>query len=119
MAIQTFTQNLYQPIDYRVFTFAAMANGDTTLPLTFPNAGARTIQVQGTFGTGGTVIVEGSDDGANWYQLNDPSGTAISFTAAGLKQIREDSVFVRARVTGGDGTTAIVALFAGRRNNLG
>lgn len=84
---------------------------------TFVGAGDRVIQVTGTFGVGGTIIVEGSLDGTNWFQLRDPSSTAISFTAAGLKAILEAPPYVRPRVTAGDGTTSITVKVYGRRNN--
>lgn len=67
----------------------------------------RSVQVTGTFGSGGTVLVEGSNDGTTWFTLNSPQGTALSFTAAGLKQILEGVLFIRPRVSAGDGTTAI------------
>jgi hypothetical protein len=105
----------------------------TWTPLTTTNAdgqaaayvgsGDRTIQVTGTFGAGGTVIVEGSLDTTfpptNWFPLKDPSNTAISFTAAGLRAILENVVAVRARVTAGDGTTSITATLAVRRQRNG
>lgn len=67
----------------------------------------RSIMVTGTFGSGGTVVLEGSNDGLSWFTLNSPQGTALSFTAAGLKQVLEGALFVRPNVTAGDGTTAI------------
>lgn len=67
----------------------------------------RSIQVTGTFGAAGTVVLEGSNDGNNWFTLNSPQGTALSFTAAGLKQVLEGALYVRPHVTAGDGTTAI------------
>lgn len=88
-------------------------------PASYAGSGQRTVQVTGTFGVGGTCVVQGSLDGVNWYQLNDPSGTPISFTAAGLKMIREEVVSVRPFVTGGDGTTSLTATMSVRKNNLG
>lgn len=85
----------------------------------YSGAGDRTVQITGTFGAGGTVIVEGTLDGTNWYQLKDPSNTAISFTAAGLKAILENVLLVRPRVTAGDGTTSITATLLVRREHNG
>lgn len=123
MASRTFTSSLYLTNGYHIFTYgganALLNSDDGGGGVTCPNAGGRTIQVSGTFGTGGTVIAEGSNDGTNWYPINDLGGTAISFTAAGLKGIREDCVFVRPRVTAGDGTTSITVVISARRNNNG
>lgn len=103
--------------DHVIDTWAALtlANG-TGDGAGYAGSGQRTIQVTGTFGAGGTCIVEGTLDNANWFQLNDPAGTALSFTAAGLKGIREDVIAVRPRVTAGDGTTSLAAVMTVRRN---
>jgi len=75
----------------------------------YTSSGDRTVQVTGTFGAGGTVLVEGTLDGTNWFQLRDPGGTLISFTAAGLRAVLENVVQIRPRVSAGDGTTSIAA----------
>jgi hypothetical protein len=77
----------------------------------------RCIQFHGTFGAGGTVKLQGSNDGTNWYDLADPQGNAISKTAAGIEQILEMTQFVRPFVSAGDGTTSITATLVMRRNN--
>lgn len=96
--------------DGKVYTWAPLtttnADGEGA---GYPGSGDRAVQVSGTFGAGGTVIVEGTTDGTNWSQLRDPGGTVLSFTAAGLKAILEHVVAVRPRVTAGDGTTSITA----------
>lgn len=96
--------------------WAAMANGDDGTPFENPGAPDRSVQVQGTFGVGGTVVLEGSNDGTNYHTLRDPLGNNLSFTAAGLKAVMEAVRYVRPRVTAGDGTTSItVTLLAMRR----
>lgn len=83
------------------------------------HAGAVTVQVTGTFGVGGTVVIEGSNDGTNYVTLNDAGGAALSLTAAGLKAIRELPAYIRPRVTAGDGTTSLtVTLAAMKRASL-
>lgn len=116
MATKPFTvKNPMQ--DSAVYTWAGLANGDDGEPVGAIGTGDRTIQITNgsTFGVGGTVIVEGSLNGTDWFQLRDPSSTLISFTAASGKAILENAPFVRARVTGGDGTTALTALLSVRR----
>lgn len=116
MATVANTQGALQ-LDHAIFTWTPLT---TTNPdgagVGYSGSGQRTIQINGTFGVGGTCIVEGTMDGTNWYQLNDLGGTALSFTAAGLKAIREDVVAVRPRVTAGDGTTSLTAVLGVRRN---
>lgn len=79
----------------------------------------RSVQISGTFGTA-TVLVEGSNDNINWFTLsNAAGGTALSFTAAGLRQVLEASLWMRVRVTGGDGTTNLnAAVFLRRASSI-
>lgn len=98
----------------------------TWTPLTTTNAdGApaewvrwadRCIQFTGTFGAGGTVKLQGSNDGSNWFDLTDPQGNAISKTTASIEQVLEMTRYVRPFVSAGDGTTALTATLVLRRN---
>ncbi len=90
-------------------TWVVMANGDSGDPVSFASLKDKTVQVTGTFGAGGTVLWEGSNDGTNYKTLNDVGGTALSWTAASLKGVLENPLWVRPRVSAGDGTTALVA----------
>lgn len=67
------------------------------------------VQVNGTFGTSGALQIQGSNDGTNWYQLADLGGTAISFTAAGYKGIRDFPVWIRPAITAGSGAISLTA----------
>lgn len=68
----------------------------------------RTVQITGTFGSGGSIRMEGSNDGGTtWAILTDPLGTNLVFTAAGMKQITELPALIRPLVTAGDGTTSL------------
>lgn len=80
----------------------------------------KTIQVEGTFGAGGSVVLEGTNDGnPNHYRpLTNPQGTPIALTAAGLQALTEAVIWVRARVTAGDGTTALTASVFFRRTQI-
>lgn len=86
-----------------------MANGDvgdTAVELGYYSD--RSVQVTGTFGTGGSVSLKGSnDDGTTWATLTDPAGNAITFTSTGLKQILQLPHKIRPEVTAGDGTTSL------------
>ena len=98
---------------YKQF-WEALLNGDTGTTLTAPNHPDKTVQVVGTFGAGGTVILEGSNNGGDdWFTLTDPQDNVLSFTAAGGKVIMENPGMIRPNVTGGDETTDLdVAIFA-------
>lgn len=64
--------------------------------------------VTGTFGVGGSVQIEGSNDGTNWFKLS-----AAAVTSAGIVAplgATERPKFIRPNVTAGDGTTAITVI---------
>lgn len=84
-----------------------LLNGNDGAPLLIDRRTDRSVQVSGTFGAGGTLVIEGSNDGTNYYTLNDLQGTALSFTSARLEGISEMPLYIRPRVTAGDGTTSL------------
>ena len=69
----------------------------------------KTVQVDGTFGTG-TVTIEGSNDGVSFFGLKDPNGTAISFTAAGMAAILENPRYIKPVITGATGASINVRI---------
>lgn len=88
----------------------ALANGDVGQPYGDSGDQAdRSLQVSGTFGVGGSVTFEGSNDNSNWFTLHDLQGNNLTYTAAGLKQVQEVALWVRPNCTAGDGTTALTA----------
>lgn len=101
------------------FTFETLTNGDDGAPIEWHEWADRSIQVLGTFGSGGTIVWEGSNDGTNYVTLTDPQGNALSFTSASLEQVSEITRFARPRVTAGDGTTDLdVHVVCRRPNNM-
>lgn len=98
-------------------TWAGLLNGDDGSPERQVSYADRSVQVKGTFGAGGTVVIEGSNDGGTTYvTLADQAGAALSFTAAGIKQIRDLPGLIRPRVTAGDGTTSLEVNIIARSN---
>ena len=96
-----------------ILTWVALANGDEGVALQMPGSADRTAQVFGTFGSGGTVRIEGSNNGVNWSPLRDAVYANLDVTAEGVYSIVEVTRYLRPRVTGGDGATALtVALLA-------
>lgn len=90
------------------FKWLAIPNGNQGSAAALNVYHDRTVQVLGTFGVGGSVSIQGSNDGGTtWVILNDPLGNALTFTAAGLKPISALPHKIRPSVTAGDGTTAI------------
>ena len=91
------------------------ATDDDGAPVEFGAFADRSVQVTGTFGTGGSVRIEGSNDGTNYAVLTDPQGNAIEKDAASIEIVSERPLYVRPRITAGDGTTAINVILLMRR----
>lgn len=81
---------------------AVMANGDTSAGI---DGGVRRAEVSwsvtGTFGVGGSIQLEDSDDGSTWTIVG------AAKTAAGKAEAVSAARFFRFNVTAGDGTTAL------------
>lgn len=96
------------------------ANADgQPIPTNFADFADRHAQVTGTFGAGGNLRVAGSLDASNYAALNDPFGTALNITAAGVKGITEIPLLTRPEVTAGDGTTDLDVTIIARRSRSG
>ena len=95
---------------------------DRGSPFEWPLGADRSIHVYGNEGTGGTLVLEGSnkeaptDDDADWVALNDTEGSAISVTAVpDLTNVGTLARWVRPRVTAGDGSTSYNVILIARR----
>ena len=104
-------------LDVRLVTWAALGNGDDGAVLELTDYADMTFSVDGTFGTGGSITLKGSNDGVNYYPLSDPQGTAITKTAAGTKRVTESLRYIKPYCTAGDGTTALVPYLLCRRGS--
>ena len=104
-----------------VVTWANMQNGDVgqALPLTWSYAD-KSVQVEGTFGTGGMLAFQGSNDGVNYHTLTNPaSGTPLSITSASLQAITEMASYYQPLVASGDGATLLTVSLLLRRTTPG
>jgi hypothetical protein len=90
-----------------VIAWAAMANGDVGEPIAFSQYTDKSVHVTGAFGAGGSLRIEGSNNGTDWAVLTDPQGNDINITTAKIEMVTEATWWVRPRVTAGDGTTLL------------
>lgn len=111
----TETRNTFLGNEVKFVSWGPLANGDSGLPFGNPGFADRAVQIQGTFGAGGTVVIEGSNDGINYITLTDPQGVALSKIAAAIRGITEITKLIRPRVSAGDGTTSITVTLLARR----
>jgi len=95
--------------------WTGLLNGDTGEAIELVDYADRTATITGTFGTGGSITMQGSNDNSNWFSLTDPQGNAITKTAAGMEIIVEAPLYIRPSVTAGDGTTSLTVQILCRR----
>ncbi len=99
----------------KLVTWAALANGDSGDPVQWVDYADRCFQVTGTFGTGGSITLKGSNDGTEFLALTDPQGNALTFTSAKIEQVLELPRYVKPVVTAGDVTTSLTATICMRK----
>ena len=88
------------------FEYAGILNAENGNPIQGAKWPTKSVHVSGTLGVGGSVSIQGSNDGTNWVILRDSLGVALTFTAVpGLRDVLENTQHMRAVVTAGDGTT--------------
>lgn len=104
----------------RGVTWTGLLNGDQGDAFDTLVFADMSVQIQGTFGAGGTIVFEGTNQAdpttATFYTLNDPQANPLSFTSAKIEQLREITRWVRPRVTAGDGTTSLAVYLWARRS---
>jgi hypothetical protein len=100
-------------LDDTVVSWTGLATGDDGQPVQMPAHPNRSVQVNGTF-AGASVTIQGSNDGLNYFTLNDPQGNPLVFVAAKIEQLLETTRYVRPIVTGGAGLALIVSLQCAR-----
>lgn len=102
-----------------IHRWTGLTNGDEGAPLNLPNFGDKSVHVEGTFGNGGTLIIEGSNyketESPPFRPLVDPHQNAISITEVGIEQVLGCTYLIRPRVTAGDGTTDLTVTIMGRK----
>lgn len=113
-------QQYFQGHRIRTWTPLTTTNADGD-PMSYASngMGGVTFQITGTFGVGGNVIIEGSNDKTTWFTLNDQANASLgTITSAALKTVRDTPVWIRPRVSAGDGTTSITVVAAFQKASL-
>lgn len=86
-------------------------------PVSIPEWADRTWQATGTFSTA-VLNLQGSNDGANWFNLsNAAGGAAISLMAPGGASTIELPLYVRPNLTTPGAAAAIIVTLLARRAN--
>lgn len=94
-------------------TWTGLVSGDQGAAELLSGFDNVSVQVLGTFGAGGSVNIEGSNDSGTTYAiLNDTrgEGNALTLTAADVRRVNERPQQIRPNVTAGDGTTSLTVI---------
>ena len=95
-------------------TWSGLLNGDDGSAEELWDFADRSMQVTGTFGSGGQATLLGSNDGTNFATLTDPQGNNIVVTSAGIKLPAPITRYVKPLVAGDGTTNLVVTLFCRR-----
>jgi hypothetical protein len=98
-----------------LLTWTGLDTDDSGTPVELVDYADRTVTITGTFGAGGSITIQGSNDNTNWFAVTDPQGNAITKTAAGMETLMEAPRYIRPLVTAGDGTTSLTVKILCRR----
>jgi len=89
-------------------TWAGLTNGATGAAQPYLAWTQASFQVSGTFGSGGSIKLQGSNDGSNWFDLSPTPLTSAGFF--GGLGANEKPLYVRPNVTAGDATTSLTVV---------
>lgn len=99
-----------------LITWTLLDSDDSGAPVELVDYPDKTATITGTFGAAGSITLQGSNDGTNWFALTDGQGNNITKTAAGMELIIENPRYIRPLVTAGDGTTSLTVKILCRRS---
>lgn len=98
-----------------------LPNGAAGDWLDWADFSGRTFQVYGTFGVGGSITMQGSNDlnnPTNVATLTNWQGTPLTTTSPSFMTARDMPLWVRPIVTAGDGTTSLSVALAMHRQDM-
>jgi hypothetical protein len=93
-----------------IYTWAGLALGGVGDAISGPSYADRAFQCTGSFSGGASVVIEGSNDGANFFVLVDPFDNPIVFNSGNLIQVTQIALWIRPRVQGGDVSTNLTVI---------
>lgn len=87
--------------------WAGVVGADSCTPFEFAAFPDKSVQVIGpTFVS--AVTIQGSNDGTNYVTLTDNLGLPLSFTAAGIKFIAENTRYIKPVIAAGASVNTII-----------
>lgn len=107
IAPEMYNPKIHNHKSFIVIAWRNLKCNDEGQTIMVPFSMNKSVQVFGTFGVGGRLVIEGSNEiePENWIILSDTSSNLLIITMPKIKQIAENALQIRPRVTGGDDTT--------------
>lgn len=90
-----------------VYSWSPLTEADTAVEVVIHGATLLSIQIEGTFGVGGSVGLEGSNSVSGAFS---PYTTLSSFSAPGISPVEETSLRVRPTILAGTGVSVTIYL---------
>lgn len=87
--------------------WTGLLNGDFGDAVTEAMLPIHEVSCAGTFGAGGNVNLQGSNDGVAWSTMKDQGGTTLALGAAVTRLCQDNPLYIRPQVSAGDGTTSL------------
>lgn len=107
MATVNFSDLGNQREGVRTVSWSGIVGADNCTPYEFSAYPDKSVQVLGpTFVS--NVVIQGSNDGTNWATLTDNLGNPLTFGAAGLKYITENTRYIRPSVAAGASVNTVI-----------
>jgi len=109
MAVRTAVEVFTGIGGIKVYKWEGLLNTDTGSGVRLPHYADKSLQAVGTFGAGGTVTIQGSNDlGVTFGALHRFDATDLTLADSEPGAPVENTVEIRPNVTAGDGTTSLV-----------
>lgn len=96
-----------------VAAWPALVSGESGFSASIVRWSDKTVSVTGNF-DGGTVVIEASNDAANWFVCTDFMDVAASFTVAGMKTLAQNALHIRPSASGGGGSMSVAVIITGK-----
>lgn len=112
-ATRSYTESNQRINGIALIEWTGLLNGDDGAPYKCPKHADKTAQTTGTFGAGGSVALQGSNDpdaaAASFAVLHRADGAAPDANMTDAEPITplENPLWIRPAVTAGDGTTSL------------
>lgn len=96
------------------YNWSGLLNGDSGTAVGVSDHNwSYTMQVTGTFGAGGSVSLQGSNNNVDFIAIDDAAAVAVAATTTKIWKLSQLPRYIKPVVTAGDGTTNLTVNIVG------